>query len=76
MTKAAKIRVLLLLLAVFTTLLALTPPQPAQACPAYEIDWCYQVSNGAGCQWSDCAKYNHCVGAVYNCGYVRVTCCV
>jgi hypothetical protein len=76
MTKAAKTRVLLLLLAVFTTLLALTPPQPAQACPAYEIDSCQQVSNGAWCQWSDCAKYNHCVGAVHNCGYVRVTCCV
>lgn len=74
MTKAAKVRVLLLLLAVFTTLLALTPPQPAQACIAYEIDSCQQV-NGTWCQSSDCPALNHCVGAVHNCSYVRPSCC-
>jgi hypothetical protein len=75
MTKAAKTRVLLLLLATLITLVALTPPKPAQACFAFEIDQCQQVSNGAWCQWSDCPQYNQCVGDVYNCGYIRTTCC-
>lgn len=75
MTKAAKVRVFLLLPAILITLLALTPPQPAQACFAYEIDQCQQTPDGSWCQWSDCPRYNHCTGTVYNCGYVRVTCC-
>ena len=46
MTKAAKTRVFLLLLATVTTVLALTPAQPAQACIPYDIEYCQQ--NGAG----------------------------
>lgn len=77
MTKAAKTRALLLLMATFSTLLALTPPKPAQACFAYEIDQCQQ--NGVWCQYSDCPKYNQCPGdpsTLTNCGYIRTTCCV
>jgi len=75
MTKAAKVRVLLLLLAVFTTLLALTPPQPAQTCPAYEIYTCY-YANFTSCQVSDCPKYNNCNGSEVRCYYQRTICCV
>jgi hypothetical protein len=74
MTKAAKIRVLLLLPATFITLLALTPPKPAQACFAYEIDTCY-YANGTSCQESDCPKYNNCNGSEVRCYYQRTVCC-
>lgn len=74
MTKAAKVRVLLLLPATLITLLALTPPKPAQACIAYEIDTCY-YSNGTTCQESDCPKYNNCNGSPVTCYYQRTTCC-
>jgi len=75
MTNAAKTRVLLLLLATVITLLALTQPQPVQACPAYEIDTCY-YANGTSCQGSDCPKYNHCDGSEVRCYYQRTICCV
>ncbi len=71
----AKTRILMLLLATFTTFFALTPPKPAQACFAYDIESCQQ-SDGSWCQYSDCPKYNHCSGVLTNCGYVRTTCCV
>jgi hypothetical protein len=61
MTKAAKSRVFLLLLATFTTLLALTTPKRAQACFSYEVDYCVQ-SNGVSCRESDCPSLNTCDG--------------
>lgn len=74
MTKAAKTRVFLLLLATVSTVLALTPAQPAQACIPYDIYYCYDA-NGVGCQQSDCGRFNTCTGAVSNCGYLRAECC-
>jgi hypothetical protein len=71
-----KTRVFLLLLAAFTTLLALTPPRPVQACFAYDVLWCQQGT--VWCQYSDCPRYNQCPGdpsTLTNCGYVRSVCC-
>ncbi len=76
MTKAAKTRVFLLLLATVTTVLALTPAQPAQACIPYDIEYCQQ--NGVWCQYSECGRFNNCPGdpnTLTNCGYVRSACC-
>jgi hypothetical protein len=77
MTKAAaKVRFFLLLLATFTTVLALTPPKPAQACFSWDVEWCQQ--NGVWCQYSECARFNQCPGdpaTLTNCGYVRTVCC-
>ncbi|HEY3566496.1 MAG TPA: hypothetical protein VGP73_01085 [Thermoanaerobaculia bacterium] len=75
MLKAAKTRIFLLLLAAFTTLLALTPPKTAQACFAYDVETCY-YANGTTCQLSDCSKYNNCNGSQVSCYYQRTVCCV
>ncbi|MFY9821964.1 MAG: hypothetical protein WAM82_11315 [Thermoanaerobaculia bacterium] len=76
MTKAAKTRVLLLLLATFATLLALAPPKPARACITYEVDVCVQ-SNGAHCSQSDCARLNTCDGtqSQSSCVFQSFQCC-
>jgi|tagenome__1003787_1003787.scaffolds.fasta_scaffold20365598_3 hypothetical protein len=77
MTKAAKTRIFLLLLAVLSTLLALTPPQPVQACVLYTINWCYDA-NGVGCEQSDCSSFSspdHCTGPVHDCVYMDSICC-
>jgi hypothetical protein len=74
MTKAAKTRIFLLLLAVLSTLLALTPPQPVQACVLYTLNWCYDA-NGVGCQQSDCSSFNQCTGPVHGCEYMDSVCC-
>jgi hypothetical protein len=76
MTKAAKTRACLLLLATFTTLLALTPPKPAQACSPYEVDYCVQ-SNGVSCYESDCPSLNTCNGTENpnSCIAQRFQCC-
>jgi hypothetical protein len=78
MTKVAKTRVFLLALAIFTTLLALTPAKPLQACLAYENAWCQNVFNGQWCKYSECPQYNQCqVGPQYlvNCSFDGDTCC-
>jgi hypothetical protein len=76
MTKAAKTRALLLLMATFSTLLALTPPKRAQACIPWEVDYCIQ-SNGVSCAYSECSSLNHCDGTQdpSKCVYWTEQCC-
>lgn len=77
MRKAAKTRVLLLSLATVTTLLALTPPKPVQACVLYTTSWCYDA-NGVGCQQSDCPRFNQCTAPLkdlHGCEYMDSVCC-
>jgi len=76
MNRAAKIRLFLLLLATFTTLLALAPPKPAQACITYEVDLCVQ-SNGVSCHESDCPRLNTCDGTQNqsSCVFQSFQCC-
>jgi hypothetical protein len=75
MTKAAKTRAFLLLLATFTTLLALTPPTPAKACVPYEIYSCYQRSTRTSCAQSGCPGFNNCDGSETSCVYWKQMCC-
>ena len=77
MTKAAKTRVFLLALTTATTLLALTPPKPVQACIPKEIYVCHQ-SNGTTCLHADgSCSYNNCTEdpATLSCDYWRTACC-
>ena len=75
MRKAAKSRVLLLSLATFTTLLALTPPKPAKACFSYEIYTCYERSTRGSCAQAGCPSMNTCDGSETSCVYWKTMCC-
>ena len=61
MHQSAKARIFVLLLAVFATLLALTPPRPIQACPAFEIEDCV-YPNGVTCRYRECTNQTTCNG--------------
>jgi hypothetical protein len=61
MHQSAKARLFVLLLAVFTTLLALTPPRPAQACPTFDIEDCV-YPNGVTCRYRECTNQTTCNG--------------
>jgi hypothetical protein len=76
MTRAAKPRIFLLLLATFTTLLALTPPKAAQACYAINIYSC-STTTGRACSMSvpACSQYNTCDGTQVNCRLSRYGYC-
>jgi hypothetical protein len=78
MTHSSQIRALLLLLAALSTLLALTPPQPVQACVLYDISYCtYQ--NGASCIVPSCPTHPPtCWGTPQGdptCSYYDSECC-
>jgi len=77
MHRLAKARVLALLLAVFATLFALTPPRPVQACVAYEIDQC-SYPNGVTCRYRECTNTTTCSGVpsgTPTCYYAGTECC-
>jgi hypothetical protein len=77
MTVSPKTRILMLLVVTLFTLLALAPPQPAQACPAGEVDQCY-YPNGVQCTFHDCTGATSCNGlpsGTPTCYYVRTECC-
>lgn len=78
MTKAAKTRLFLLLLATTTTLLATASPRPLAACPAHDIYICQQ-SNGTQCLFGDPSpcSYDNCTEdpAHLNCTYWKTACC-
>jgi hypothetical protein len=79
MTKSLNVRILMLLLAVLSTLVALTPVPPAQACPAYDVDTCY-YPNGVSCRVPECPKHPvTCTGTpsgTPTCYYQSVECCI
>jgi hypothetical protein len=79
MNQSPKTRILMLLLAALSTLLALTPPQPAQACPAYDVNQCY-YPNGVSCREPECPKHprtcNGTPSGTPTCYYLSVECCI
>jgi hypothetical protein len=79
MTQSSKIKLPLLLLAALVTVLALTPPPPAQACPAYDIEQCY-YPNGVSCRAPECPKHpttcNGIPSGTPTCYYAGVECCL
>ncbi|HEV2851970.1 MAG TPA: hypothetical protein VHC97_04125 [Thermoanaerobaculia bacterium] len=79
MNQSTKARIFILLLAALTTLFALMPPQPVQACPAYEIEDCV-YPNGVTCRYHECPKHqttcNGLPSGTPTCYSAGLECCV